>query len=72
MQIATLCHSADTRFAKARGAEARSEAMQWFESTARVVIIALVVLIGAAVVRNVTDALTTATHAPVLQQSAER
>jgi hypothetical protein len=67
MQIATLSHSADIR-----GAKARSEAMQWFEATARVVIIALVVLIGAAVVRNVTDTLTTATHTPLSQQSAER
>lgn len=46
--------------------------MQWFETTARVIVIALVVLIGAAVVRNVTDALTTVTHGAVLQQSAER
>ncbi len=67
MQIETLSHSADIR-----GVQARSEAMQWFETTARVIIIALVVLIGAAVVRNVTDALTTVTHGAVLQQSAER
>jgi hypothetical protein len=67
MQIAVLRHSADIR-----GAQARSEAMQWFEAVARAVLIAVVVMIGAVVVRNVTDALTIAAHGPVLQQSAER
>ena len=33
-------------------------AMKWFESAARIVLIAAAVLIGATVVRNVTDALT--------------
>jgi hypothetical protein len=67
MQIAVLRNPADIR-----GIQARSETMQWFEATARAVLIALIVLTGAAVVRNVTDALTAATHAPVLQQSAQR
>jgi hypothetical protein len=67
MQIATLCRSVDIR-----GVQPRGEAMQWFEAAARMIIMALVVLIGAAVVRNVTDALTTATHAPSLVRSAQR
>lgn len=58
MQIATLRGKADTD-----GAQSRRDAMRWFEITARAALIACVVLIGAAVVRNVTDALTTvATH----------
>jgi hypothetical protein len=66
MRIAALHDSADTR-----GAQARSEAMQWFEAIARAVVIALVVLIGASIVRNVTDALTMATHGPTLQRTAQ-
>ncbi len=57
MQIAVLSNSADIR-----ATQTRSEAMLWFEAAARALLLALVVLIGAAVVRNVTDALTAATH----------
>jgi hypothetical protein len=46
--------------------------MEWFEAIARAVVIAVVVLTGAAIVRNVTDALTVATHGPVLQRTAQR
>ncbi len=59
MQIAVLSNSADIR-----ATQTRSEAMLWFETTARALLLAIVVLIGAAVVRNVTDALTAATHGP--------
>jgi hypothetical protein len=61
MQIAVLSKSADTR-----ATQTRSEVMLWFEAAARALLLAIVVLIGAAVVRNVTDALTAATygHAP--------
>jgi len=53
-----------------RGAQPRSELMQWFEATARAMILAIIVLIGAAVVRNVTEALTVATHGPSLARTA--
>jgi hypothetical protein len=50
----------------------RSGAMQWFEAIARALLIAVVVLTGAAVVRNVTDALTAATHVTTLERTAQR
>jgi len=64
MQIAALQDSADIH-----GAQRRS-AMQWFEAIARTLLIAVIVLTGAAIVRNVTDALTAATHGPVLERTA--
>jgi hypothetical protein len=44
--------------------------MQWFEATARALMLAVIVLIGAVIVRNVTDALTAATHGPRLDRTA--
>jgi hypothetical protein len=67
MQIAVLHASMHTSLG-----QSRSEAMQWFEAVARTILIAAIVLIGAAVVRNVTDALTVATHVTTVQQTAER
>jgi hypothetical protein len=67
MQIAVLHGSMDTR-----PVQSGNEAMQWFEVIARTILIAVVVLIGAAVVRNVTDALTMATHVTIPQQTAQR
>ncbi len=47
--------------------------MQWFEATARALLLAVIVLTGAAVVRNITDALTAVTtHAPAMQRTAQR
>ncbi len=65
MQIALLCNLGDTR-----GTKPRSETMQWFEATARALMLAVIVLIGAVIVRNVTDALTAATHGPRLDRTA--
>jgi len=36
--------------------------MQWFDTMARVVVIAALVMIGASLVRSVTDALTVVAH----------
>ena len=36
--------------------------MQWFETMARVVVMAAIVMIGASVVRGVTDTLTVVAH----------
>ncbi len=44
--------------------------MQWFEATARAIMLAVIVLIGAVIVRNVTDALTVATHGARLDRTA--
>jgi hypothetical protein len=61
MQIATLRGMADID-----GVQSRRDAMRWFEALARAALIAAVVLIGAAVVRNVTDSMTAfASHAQV-------
>jgi hypothetical protein len=65
MQIAVLSDPADIR-----ATQTRSEAMLWFEATARALLLAIVVLIGAAVVRNVTDALTAAAGGPAPEQTA--
>jgi hypothetical protein len=65
MQIAVLSNSADIP-----ATQTRSEAMLWFEATARVLLLAIAVLIGAAVVRNVTDALTAATHGAAPEQTS--
>jgi hypothetical protein len=65
MQIAVLSGSADTLSSEARG-----DTMQWFETIFRAALLALIVLVGAAVVRNVTDALTAATVGPATQQTA--
>jgi hypothetical protein len=70
MQIATLRSMADMD-----GAQSRRDAMQWFEALARAILLATVVLIGAAVVRNVTDALTTVAahgHVQTTEQIADR
>jgi hypothetical protein len=68
IRIAVLRNSADIRTA-----HDRSGAMQWFEATARALLIAVVVLTGAAVIRNVTDAFTAVTtHAPAMQRTAQR
>ncbi len=40
-------------------------AMEWFDTMARVLLIATIVLIGATLVRNVTDTLTAVTHGDV-------
>jgi len=70
MQIATLRGMADID-----GAHSRRDPMRWFEALARAALIAAVVLIGAAVVRNVTDALTTVAtngHVQTTEQMADR
>jgi hypothetical protein len=70
MQIAALPANPDNR-----DADLRMGVMAWFETVARAVLIAVVVLIGASIVRNVTDTLTTVAthaHAPVLERSAMR
>ncbi len=65
MQIAIRHGSADTR-----AADPRNGAVHWFETVARIVLIAAVVLIGAALVRNVTDVLSAAAGHTVAQDDA--
>ncbi len=60
MQIAILPGSAHS-------VPVRSErnAMEWFDAMARVLLIATIVLVGATLVRNVTDTLTTVAYGDV-------
>jgi hypothetical protein len=61
MQIATLRGMADID-----GAKSRRDSMRWFEALARAALIACGVLVGAAIVRNVTASMTTfASHVQV-------
>ena len=65
MQIAALHQTAHPG-----GDDSRTTAMAWVEAVARVLLIAIIVLIGAAVVRNVTDTLTAVTRSPAAVHTA--